>query len=161
VGFFVQTFDETLAHVHFDSLSITEIRTRQAGPAGPWKAEYYANQNLGDQPVLSREDASIDFDWGPEAPDPTLPADHFSVRWQATLDLPAGRYLFRTTSDDGVRLLVDGEPVIESWQPMQGSRAGLADLPEGPQTLVLEYFEAEGLALVHLNWTFLGVGTGP
>jgi len=127
----------------------------------PWQASYFANSTLRGKAVLVRQDAAIDFDWKLGAPDPALPADAFSVRWQSTQTLPAGRYRFSTHSDDGVRLLVDGHTVIHSWRPMRGYRSALVDLAQGPHTLVLEYFEATGAALAHLSWTRTGAAPSP
>jgi len=104
---------------------------------------------------------AIDFDWKLGAPTPALPADDFSVRWEATLDFESGHYLFTTNTDDGVRLLVDGQTVIESWRPMQGSRSGLVDLEAGPHTVVMEYFEDAGAATARLSWSRTGSGSTP
>lgn len=41
--------------------------------------------------------------------------NHFGLIAQTSLKLPKGRWRFRTNSDDGVRLLVNGRPVIENW----------------------------------------------
>ncbi len=40
-------------------------------------------------------------------------ANHFSVRWQCTAHFATGTYRFTATSDDGLRLCVDGRPVID------------------------------------------------
>jgi hypothetical protein len=152
-GFIVETFDETLAHIHYDSLTIREVKVSEAAHQGPWQAAYYTNRTLSGEPALVRQDSAIDFDWKLGAPTPALPADGFSVRWEATLDLQHGQYLFTTNTDDGVRLLVDGQAVIDSWRPMQGSRSGLVDLEAGPHRMVMEYFEEAGAAMARLNWT--------
>jgi hypothetical protein len=122
----------------------------------PWQASYFANSTLRGEPTLVRQDPAIDFDWGWGAPDPALRDDIFSVRWGATQTFSAGRYRFITYTDDGVRLLVDGQTVIESWRPMRGYRSALVNLTEGPHTLVMEYFERTGVALAHLSWARVG-----
>ncbi|RMF30241.1 MAG: glycosyl hydrolase, partial [Chloroflexi bacterium] len=63
-----------------------------------------------------------------------------------------GRYTFTTYSDDGVRLYVDGRRVLDSWRPMRGYRSVTVDLDAGEHTIVLEYFEQKGVALVRLSW---------
>jgi len=162
----VEYFEKTgNARIHFwispatgVSLQPTPVPTATPAPPpqGPWQAEYFANATLSGDPVLVRQDAAIDFDWWLGAPDPALPDDHFSVRWQATLNFPAGLYRFTTHTDDGVRLLVDGRAVIESWHPMRGYRAALVDLTAGPHTIVMEYFERTEAALARLRWTRIG-----
>ena len=42
-------------------------------------------------------------------------ADTFSIRFTQQVDLTAGEYTFTTTSDDGVRVKVDGDLVIDKW----------------------------------------------
>jgi hypothetical protein len=51
-----------------------------------------------------------------------------------------------TDSDDGVRLYVDHQPVIDSWRPMRGYRSATVNLSEGTHTVRLEYFERTGVA---------------
>ena len=60
--------------------------------------------------VLTRTDPTVDFDWASSAPDPAVQADNFSVRWSGQIMAPVtGNYTFTTTSDDGVRLYVNGQ----------------------------------------------------
>jgi hypothetical protein len=122
----------------------------------PWQASYFDNSSLRGEPVLTRQEAAIDFDWKLDAPDPALPADHFSARWRSTQTFRAGRYRFSTYTDDGLRLLVDGQLVLESWKPMRGYRSVLVDLSEGQHSLALEYFERSEAALARLSWTHIG-----
>jgi beta-glucosidase len=57
------------------------------------KAEYFANDNFDAQPVLTRVDKQIDFDWNSASPTPGAPADRFAVRWTGTITPPqAGDY---------------------------------------------------------------------
>ena len=66
--------------------------------------------------ALTRTDPTVDFDWADGAPDPQVQADNFSVRWSGQLMAPVtGSYTFTTTSDDGVRLYVNGQLVIDNW----------------------------------------------
>src|SRR6266498_1735543 len=37
-----------------------------AAATSTWHAEYFANATLAGTPILTREDAAIDFDWGSE-----------------------------------------------------------------------------------------------
>lgn len=59
------------------------------------KAEYFANTEFSGEPALSRTDKQIDFDWNSAAPDPSLKANEFSVRWTGVIKPPApGEYRF-------------------------------------------------------------------
>jgi hypothetical protein len=116
-----------------------------------WRGEYFDNPGLNGAPVLVRNDVNIDFYW-PESPGPGVPADNFSVRWTRTLYLPGGTYGFSLVVDDGARLWVDDQLVIDGWRsgPPKPYTAGLG-LAEGNHTLRLEYFEFRYVAQVHLT----------
>ena len=122
------------------------------GPGGPWNAVYYDNQTLAGDPVLRRQEDTVDFDWGRGAPAASIPPDGFSAAWTREIALSGGSYRFTTFSDDGVRLFVDGQRVIDSWRPMRGYRTATVWLTEGKHTVRLEYFERAGIALARLNW---------
>jgi len=119
-----------------------------------WKAEYYDNQDLAGDPVLVRPDGAIDFDWGSGSPDPAVPADHFSVRWTRVLGFTAGTYRFLASCDDGVRVYVDGQVVVDAWQKQKlpNTRTGEIALADGQHTVVVEYFEEGGEAAAHVWW---------
>jgi len=70
---------------------------------------------------------------------------HFGLLARTELELPAGRYELEVTSDDGVRVRVDGQPVLENWtwHAPTTDRAELALAP-GPHTFELEYFQIDG-----------------
>ena len=122
--------------------------------AGEWVTEYYSNTELSGLPVSVVCEDSIDFYWGDTAPIPELSADSFSVRWQRTVDFDtSGWYNFRTFTDDGVRLYVDGERIINDWtaRPFD-ERSAMKKLSAGPHDVVMEYFEDSGEALAHLTW---------
>jgi hypothetical protein len=122
------------------------------GAGGPWDAAYYANRDLSGSPALTRQDAALDFDWGRGSPDSAVPSDNFSAVWTRPVEFGGGRYTFSTYSDDGVRLYVDDQLVINSWWPMRGTRSATLNLSEGTHTVRLEYFERTGVALARLTW---------
>lgn len=111
-------------------------------PPEPFAAEYFDNSSLSGQPVLTRTDDEINFDWGEGAPAPGVPANLFSARWTRTKSYAAGTYRFTVTGDDGIRVLVDGTQVVNGWF-YQGPTTYTADvsLSEGEHTVVVEYFE--------------------
>jgi hypothetical protein len=134
---------------------------RLAGGQG-WLGEYYANQNLAGEPTLTRPDGAINFAWEGGSPHPEIPADRFSVRWSRTLGFPAGAYRFYAAADDGVRIWVDGQPVLSTWyrQAMPNRHWGDIVLDERPHQVRVEYFEEGGGAQVHVWWERLGEFTG-
>ena len=126
--------------------------------AGSFTGEYYQG-NPGPSPefgelVLTREDPVIDFYWGSNPPDPSMESEHFQVRW--TGDIYAneeGSYQFRTYSDDGARLIVDGDTLIDAWYEGAGNAYADVSLNQGAHELVLEYYENGGGANVSLYWS--------
>ena len=116
---------------------------------------YYATEDLSGPP-LGRIDPQVDFDFVLDPPFPgQIPADHFSVRWSGSITPPVtGTYTFGVRHDDGVRLWVDGWPVIRNWQVTSPvTSTGAIDLVAGvPCYLRLEYFDQTGGALAELSW---------
>lgn len=120
---------------------------------GPWRAEYFANRNLAGDPVVVRNEARIDHNWGLGSPDPRVPADSFSARWTATLQLAGGRYRFTTETDDGVRLFINSVLVIDRWHDQIRTAYSVErDLAGGPHTIRMEYYEHTGQAFARLTW---------
>jgi hypothetical protein len=109
--------------------------------------------------VLTRRDEGIAFDWGYGSPADVVNRDYFSVRWDGAFWFEAGRYTFRTFSDDGVRVYVDGRLVINSWYAMRGYRSATVNLAQGTHRVRVEYFERTGRAQVRASWTRGGSGS--
>ena len=80
-------------------------------------------------------------------------ANHFGLIAKASLKLPKGRWRFRTTSDDGVRVLVNGQRVIENWTwHVPTTDEGVFEQSvEGEVSIVVEYFEIDGFATLRLE----------
>jgi hypothetical protein len=125
-----------------------------AASGGAWRGEYYANTTLSGTPVV-RHDAAINFDWGAGSPMPgVIPADEFSVRWTRDVYLRAGNYQFYATVDDGVRISVNGVPVIDQWiAQTRATHMGSYYLPTGTHQIRVEYFEATGDAVAIVTWS--------
>ncbi|WP_297635843.1 PA14 domain-containing protein [Caldilinea sp.] len=118
----------------------------------PFTGEYFANRDLSGSPVLVRQDNDINFNWRDGSPDPLVPADDFSVRWTNTLRLDAGRYRFITETDDGVRLYINDQLVIDRWRTQPRTRYTYeTTLGAGEHRIRMEYFEATGQAFARLR----------
>ena len=119
----------------------------------PWRGEYFDNQNLTGQPVLVRDESAVDYDWGHHAPASGLPLDHFSVRWTALLLFEEDTYLFKTYTDDGVRLWVDGVVVVDRWHDQDVTLyEQQVSLSVGYHSVRVEYYENIGNAVAKLWW---------
>jgi type IV pilus assembly protein PilY1 len=127
---------------------------------GGFLATYFNGINLDydatpANPVLTRTER-INFDWGTGSPKAgTVNSDNFSVRWVALQTAPStGQYAFQTYSDDGVRLWVNGQLLIDHWNVHGGAYdVGTISLSAGqPMNIRVEYFESTGSAIMKLNW---------
>ncbi len=104
------------------------------------------------------EAQEINNDWGLDAPAPGIQADRFMARWQTNLRVDsAGVYEFSTTSDDGIRVLVDNELVINEWNDHSATNhTTKIDLLPGDYTVTVEYYENGYDAVAKASWHRLG-----
>ncbi|MHA6532843.1 PA14 domain-containing protein [Paenibacillus sp. BAC0078] len=119
------------------------------------QGEYFKNMTLSGTPVLVRNDAAVNFNWRQAAPDPALGVDAFSIRWTGKIKPSYSEtYQFYTTSDDGIRVYIDGTPVIDSWMKQSGTeRTGSIALKAGQlYDIKVEYYENAGDANIRLMW---------
>jgi glucose/arabinose dehydrogenase/PKD repeat protein len=123
-------------------------------PPEAFAAEYFSNRTLTGEPVLTRTDSTIDFNWGSGSPSFVVPVNLFSARWTRTKSYAAGIYRFSVTGDDGIRVLIDGTQVVNGWF-YQKPTTYTADVPlsEGQHTVVVEYFEHTGGAVARFSET--------
>src|SRR5206468_1880792 len=77
--------------------------------------QYYDNIDFTGTTV-SRVDPKVDFDWGNGSPDTRIGPDTFSVRWTGQVQAQyTDTYTFYTQSDDGVRLYVNNQLIIDNF----------------------------------------------
>jgi hypothetical protein len=131
-------------------------------PDSGFLGEYFTNATLAGAPVMTRDDPQVDFDWGTGPPIPgVIPANDFSVRWTGRLVLSAGTYSFQTTTDDGVRLWVNGHLLIDRWYDQAvAQHDGRIYLP-GPSDLRMEYYDHTGSAVARLRWSAVTPNSTP
>jgi hypothetical protein len=134
-----------------------------------WTGTFYPTNNLSGTGVPVSGINGLNFNWGTGAPIingvavPGMPVDNFSARFTSLQNFVAGTYNFSVRSDDGIRILIDGVPIIDQFF------GRLADPPitvlrdlGGPHNLVVEYFEGLDQAVLQFSWTLVNasVGTG-
>ncbi|MHB0858591.1 MAG: PA14 domain-containing protein [Anaerolineae bacterium] len=126
-----------------------------------WRGEYFGNPDLAGNPVLVRNDVYIDFDWGTGSPASQVPANKFSVRWGRSIPLDAGPYRFNALVDDGVRLYVDGQLVIDQWhESALTTHTGYIWLGAGAHDVRVDYMESAGNARIHVWWEKVDTSVG-
>ena len=104
---------------------------------------------------VTRTDATVNFDWSGGSPDGSIGADTFSVRWTGRIQAQFSQtYTFYTVSDDGIRLWINGQLVINNWSdhpPTENS--GSIALSAGQNVdLKMEFYENGGGATAKLLW---------
>lgn len=120
--------------------------------AGGWTGEYFDSETPGTTPVMVREDKAIDFTWS-NAPFVGMPREHWSARWTRSLSVTPGYYRFTTVTDDGVRLWVDDNLLIDQWVPNDSAPFfGDIYLGAGPHAVKMEFFNLTGGARAQLTW---------
>jgi len=109
----------------------------------------------------SRIDRTINFNWGQRGPLPNL-NDQFSARWRGFIQpLYSDLYTLYLTADDGARLYIDDQLVIDAWETEQpGSPQSSQIMLTAGQLhkLLLEYRDESGSAMVKLEWESGGQG---
>jgi len=144
-----------------DAPILQPIPTTALSPLGGGKketglaAEFFENEELTGEPILKRIDKIIDFNWHNGSPAEEVAADHFSARWQGQL-IPtvSGEFTLGVSGDDGYRLFINNELIIEHWsQHAIELRHTKYALETGKAyDLRLEFYEAAGGAAIQLLW---------
>lgn len=128
-------------------------------------ANYYNNKTLSDSPALTVNNDTAEHSWGDDRPGAGVEADNFSARFIGTFTAPeTGNYVFRTNSDDGVRLWVDttgtstfsnGNRVINNWTdhgPTDNDSGTISLIAGQSFSVRIDYYEGSGGATLRLLW---------
>jgi hypothetical protein len=121
-----------------------------ACPAEQYRAEYFANRTLSGTPASTGcEAAPLDRNWGSGGP-AGVGSNNFSARWTGSFRL-SGTVTFTATGDDGIRVWLNGSPLIDRWSSA-GSSSVTRTLADGVYEVKVEHFENKGTALARLLW---------
>jgi beta-glucosidase len=136
------------------------------------KGEYFRGREFKGQPVLTRVDPQLDFRWDRGGPTDDMVArgemssakalggDDFGVRWTGQLLPPvSGKYEIEVAANDGLRLWLDGKPLLDEWSDVERlrSKSVTVELEAGrAYEIRLEYYEFERDAGARLGWRMPG-----
>ncbi len=120
---------------------------------------YYDNMDFTNR-AMTRHDAVVDFNFGTSGPVPQMGADTYSVKWTGQI-IPGGgdgNYTFYVNADDGVRLFVRGQEIIDRWTDGSGEVSGVVGL-SGTQKvdIELDYYNHTGNGSAHLMYSGPGI----
>ncbi len=140
--------------------------TPATGAGHGLSAEYFNSADLTGQPVFTRTDANINFNWDKVAPVAGLGRNNFSVRWSGSFTPPAPgdyklgvrmNYCYACENAEGFRLYLDGKLFVSSEQRPTGERGETIEAPvrfadAKPHAIRLEYLHGTGSAGIDLIW---------
>jgi DNA-binding beta-propeller fold protein YncE len=136
------------------SVTLTPLNDANGAFGTGLTGDYYDNADLTGH-TMTRVDPQVNFDWGNGAPDHAMGPDGFSTRWTGQVLAPeTGTYTFATNTDDGVRVWVDNQLVIDKWQVQQPTDwTGSIDLQAGQKYPIrMEYYDNTAGAKAKLSW---------
>ncbi|WP_194909924.1 glycoside hydrolase family 3 C-terminal domain-containing protein [Catenulispora rubra] len=129
--------------------------TPSTGTGNGLSGAYYNNMTLSGTPVATRTDAQVSFNWSGTSPIAGLGTTGYSTKWTGTLTPPTtGTYTFGLSSDDGSRLFINGQQVIDNWRD-QASTTETAQVPltaGQPVQVEVDYYQNGGDASVNFGW---------
>jgi hypothetical protein len=137
----------------------TFINSASLGGGTGLLGQYYANTFPNNPFVgssLVRTDAYINFNWETNSPDPSIPTNNYTVKWTGLIQpLFSEPYTFSTTTDDGTRLWVNGQEIINEWvaQPPTTWNGVINLQAQQLYAIEMDYFQAGGGAVAQLAWS--------
>jgi beta-glucosidase len=119
-------------------------------------AEYFNNPEMKEIPSVTRIDTSINFTWDAKGPTEKIGPDNFSARWTGVLKVPvSGAYVLSVSSDDGSRLYIDDQLLIDNWgqHAMLAANTRLRFNANQTYKVKIEYSQYGGGAGMRFGWT--------
>ncbi|MBV9625908.1 MAG: glycoside hydrolase family 3 C-terminal domain-containing protein [Acidobacteria bacterium] len=127
--------------------------------------EYFPSPDFSGQPVLTRTDRTINFNWDKVVPVNGLQRNNFSVRWRGSFRPPGPgtyklgvrvNYCYACENAEGFRLYLDDKLLVESGgkTPERGEviESPVSFTDTHPHPIRLEYLHATGTAGIDLTW---------
>ena len=155
-----QDMDVELQQLHKNTLEELSLKYNfnkaYFGNGPGLKGQYFSGAlNFEGTPDTTRIDSRLDFNWGYQPPISNLAADYFSILWQGYIRIPSENlYTFYVNSDDGVRLSIDNDVLIDKLQiAPEGELITSKALMSGIHPIKIYYYEDVGAASINLSWS--------
>lgn len=160
----VTTFAVAPGAVNSGLASATFVNTSAAGTGTGLTGQYwtnttstaFTNASFNTPPTLTRVDPTINFNWGTTPPSPNIGLSNYCVRWTGTVQPQFNEtYTFYATADDGVRLFINGQPLINGWVVEAATTYTNSITLKAQQlyNIEMDYFQAGGGAVAELQWS--------
>jgi hypothetical protein len=128
-----------------------------------WTGEFFGNATLTDPVIFTQQfPTGININWGGDSPAPGIvPEDNWSARFTSVQLFNQGTYEFVVASDDGVRVFIDNNLVLDRFigRVLTTDRFQLS-LTAGTHAIRLEYFDGIDQAALQFQWFQISVGFG-
>ncbi len=141
---------------HYTNYHINKSYTCTGTPSGGWETWGWQNSYLAgydnwhgtvtwdNYPYIWWDFGSAGpFGWG---------GDDFSLRMQRDVYFPGGDYSFHVDHDDGARVYLDGQLIIDAWWDGNGGHDAGRNIPAGNHQVKVEFYEKQGDAVLHVLW---------
>ena len=135
-------------------LGFETLEPRLALSGAGLTAQYFHNSDFTGLAETRVE--NISHNWGTGSPTAGVDADSFSTRWTGQIaPVYSESYTFTALSDEGVRVWVDGQLIIDDWTPhIRRYQQGTISLQAGQlYDIRVDYFEGTGSAQIELSWS--------
>jgi uncharacterized repeat protein (TIGR03806 family) len=143
-------------------VSASFVNTAAPGNGSGLNGEYFANANSANpfsgSPVLVQTNPVIDFSSAANWPDAVVGSNHFTVCWTGSVQPQfTENYSFVTTAEDGVRLYINGQLLIDDWLDKTNATSATNSISLVAQqfyTIELDYYNQNtNNASVTLSWS--------
>ncbi|HYQ68088.1 PA14 domain-containing protein [Actinophytocola sp.] len=124
---------------------------------------YYDNTSLSGAPKVyatgfGHADGQMYQDWdGTTPPAPGIPAGNFGIRLTGEIQFPdVGKYTMEVHVDNGARLWIDDQLVVDSWllDVPRAARGDYTNTTAGSiHRIRVDHFNGGGPGQLHVNWT--------
>jgi hypothetical protein len=133
--------------------------TCPAPASGAFAGCYYDNNNV--LKLVRTDSYPLAFNWGTASPDAALPADYFSVNWNGNFSFEAADYTFTMTTDDGMRLYIDGQLVMDKWVNQPATTYTVTrTMTAGSHAVRVDYYDAYADATAMVSWAKAASSSG-
>lgn len=126
-----------------------------SGFVGPLKMQVFANKALTGEPVYTGTVGKIEGTWSGNGPAPGVGSTNFSIRWTGKIrPETSGRYMFSAGADDGVRVFLDANRIINDWADHAfKTTTAKVELEAGRDYEIgVEFYQGTGDAAIKFGW---------
>jgi PA14 domain-containing protein/chitobiase/beta-hexosaminidase-like protein/Big-like domain-containing protein len=156
----VQAIATAPGFLNSGSVSAGFINSSAVGSGTGLQGAYYTNHTSASpytgSPTLVRTDAVVNFNWDSAGPDPSIGQTVYTVRWTGSVQPQFDEtYTFYATADDGVRLWVNGQELVNQWQDEGATtyQGSIALKAQQLYNIEMDYYQNGGGAIAELQWS--------